>query len=90
MNYPGKFSSSTAEVCEPLGKLIHQRESGQGTACSRACIMAVVFYSEKEQLYIETDVPVLAFRASLVQMRDRMHLPGNEAPDNAALWPIVF
>ena len=32
----------------------------------------------------------MGLRASLMKARDGMQLPRNEAPDNAALWLIVF
>ena len=50
----------------------------------------MAFYNEKEQLYLETDVSGVSLRASLLPVRDKMWLPRNKAPDNAALWTVAF
>ena len=46
----------------------------------------MAFYNEKEQLYLETEyVSVVSLGASLLNMRNGMQFPRNEAPDNTAL-----
>ena len=50
----------------------------------------MVFYNEKEQLYLETDASGVGLGASVLHMRDRMWFPRNEAPDRSVLWQIVF
>ena len=45
----------------------------------------MVFYSEKEQLYLETDTSGVGIGESLQQVRDVMQFPRNEAPHNAVL-----
>ena len=50
----------------------------------------MVFYNEKVQLYLETDVSGVYLGASLLQVRDRMQFPRNKSPNNAALWLIAF
>ena len=46
----------------------------------------MVFYNEKEQLYLETN----ALGASLLQVRDSIWFLRNEAPNSAALLPMEF
>ena len=48
------------------------------------------FYNGKEQLYPETDALGVDLGASLLQMRDDMLFPKNEAPVNAMMWPVAF
>ena len=50
----------------------------------------MAFYNENLQLYLEKDVLGASLRANLFQKRDRIQFPGNEAPDNAAMWSIEF
>ena len=47
----------------------------------------MVFYMEKEQLYLETEIGP---GSNILQVKERMWLPWNEAPDNAALYPIML
>ena len=49
----------------------------------------MVFYNEKEQLYLETDVLGVGLGASILHVTDEMQFPKNEAPDNAVMWPIA-
>ena len=65
INYLGKFSSSTAEVCESLRKLMSTKtEWTQNATCqkmfdkARAIIKedaCMKFYDETKQVYKETD-----------------------------------
>ena len=48
------------------------------------------FYNERDWLYLETDVLGVRLGASLVQVRDRIQSPKDEASDTSALWPITF
>ena len=98
INYLGKFSPSPAEVGELLRKLISPKckwawnntyynvhDRGKNIIKKTA---AKAFYSEKEQLYLATDVSGLGLGASLLQVWDRMQFPKNEVPKNAVLQPI--
>ena len=49
---------------------------------------SMAFCNEKEQLYLETDMLGVGLGASLLQVRDRMWLSKNEAPENTGLCPI--
>ena len=84
----------TVEVYEPLRKLASSRVSGCGIAHTSTSITekrhSVALYNEKVQPFIETNVLGLGLRASLLQVRDGMQFPKNEAPNNAALQPIAF
>ena len=40
------------------------------------------------QMYLETDALGVGLRASLLQTRDEVRFPKNEAPNNVALWPV--
>ena len=44
----------------------------------------MVFYNEKEQLYLETDPLDVGLIVGLLLVRDRMWLPKNETSENAA------
>ena len=48
------------------------------------------FYNKSEQLYLETHISGVSLRPSFLQVRNGMPFPRNEAPDNAALWPVVL
>ena len=50
----------------------------------------MVFHNEKEQLYLGRDALGVGLGAGLLKVRDGMQFQRNEAPNNAALWPIVF
>ena len=52
--------------------------------------MQLAFYDKKDLLYLETDALGVGLAASLLQVRDRMQFPENEALDNAALQSIAF
>ena len=43
------------------------------------------FYNENKQMYLETDVLGISLVAGLLQARDGIQLPRDEAPDNSAL-----
>ena len=76
----GKFSPSTAEVCKPLQKLISPkcewtRNDTYQNLYNRAKVKknaTIMFYNEKEQLYLETDILCVGLGASLLQVRDGM------------------
>ena len=52
--------------------------------------VSMAFFNEKEQLYLETDVSGVSLKATLLQARDGMQFPKDEASNNMALQPIVF
>ena len=48
------------------------------------------FYSEKKDLFLETDALGVALEAALLQIRDNTVWQQGTAPDNTILQPIVF
>ena len=70
--------NSTYQYLYDRGKYIIKRD------------MTTAFYNEKEQLHLERDVLDVDHRASLLQARNGMQFPRNEAPNNAALWSKAF
>ena len=52
--------------------------------------MSIVFYSEKEQPYLETGANGVGLRASLLQVREGMQFPKDEASNNMALANRYF
>ena len=51
---------------------------------------SMAIYNKKEQLYLEKDTSCVCHRESLLQVRDGMQVPKDEAPNNMAPWPIAF
>ena len=47
---------------------------------------SMAFYKEKEQLYIQAKTMGVNVITGLLQGRDRIGFPKDEAPDNMALW----
>ena len=48
------------------------------------------FYTEKEQIHLETDASRSGLKSSLLLVRDEMQFPKDESPSIIALWLIVF
>ena len=49
----------------------------------------MALYNEKEQACLETDTMGVSPGASILQAKDRMQFPKDEAPVNMALWSIL-
>ena len=47
--------------------------------------MTTVFYKEREQLYLETDVVHVRMEANFLHVTAQMQLQRNETPNNAVL-----
>ena len=91
MNYLEKFISATWKTSIIKNKWIWNISNLYDRA--KAIIKkdaTVEFYNEKEQMYLEIDGSSVGLGANLVQVRDGMWFPKNEAPNIAALWPIAF
>ena len=50
----------------------------------------MTFYTEKEQLYPETDTLCFGLGASQLQIRNGMQFPRNETPENTEMQPVAF
>ena len=89
INYLGKFSPRTGEVCESLRKLMSAKafEDAKAIIKEDACMK---FYNETKPLYIGTDVSGVGLGAALLQTGDNMSYQRDEAPDNSILRSSTF
>ena len=100
INYLGKFSPGTVEVCEPLRKLTSTRVAWTWNASNqqmfnkaKSLIKAEVcmkFYDDTKPLYLETDASGVGLGAALLQLCNNTSCQKGMAPDNTNLHPIVF
>ena len=95
INYLGKFSPRTVEVCESLRKLTSAKgklmwnatypkmfEEAKAIIKEDACMK---FYNETKPLYIETDVSGAGLGAALLQTRDNISCHRDDAPVSSIL-----
>ena len=100
INYLGKFSPGTVEVCEPLRKLTSSKMTWTWNASyqqlfekAKSLIKADVcmkFYDDTKPLYLETDASGVGLGAALLQLHDNTTCQKGMAPDNIILCPIAF
>ena len=100
INYLGKFSPGTAEVCEPLRKLTSTRVAWTWNASyqqmfnkAKSFIKAEVcmkFYDGTKLLYLEKDALGVGLEATLLQLHDNTACQKGTAPDNTNFHPIAF
>ena len=100
MNYLRRLFTSATTVWESLWKLISSKCNWTWNSINQKLydkakntIMknpTMLFYNEKQQLYLEIDASGVILVASVLQMRDRRWFPRNEAPDNTVLQPKTF
>ena len=100
INYLGKFSTGTAEVCKPLQKLTSSRTMWMWNASyqqlfdkAKSLLKAEVsmkFYDDTKPLYLETDASRVGLGVALLQLLNNMTCQKSMAPDNTILWPIAF
>ena len=100
INYLGKFSPDTAEVCKLLCKLTSCKMRWTWNASyqqmfdkAKSIIKADVcmkFYNDTKPLYLETDVSGVGLGAALLQLHDNTVCQKGMAPDNIILCPIAF
>ena len=77
INYLGKFSPGTADVCDPLHKLTSSKATLTWNASyqslfnkAKLCIksdMCMKFYDDAKMLYLETDISRVGLGAALLQ-----------------------
>ena len=99
INYLGKFSPSTAEVCESLRKLTSAKREWTWNATyqkmfdkAKAIIKGDVFmklYDKTRPLYIETDASGVGLGAALLQS-SKTSCHRDIVPDNSIDRPTVF
>ena len=100
INYLGKFSPGTAEVCEPLRKLTSTRVAWTWNTSyqqmfnkAKSLIKAEVcmkFYDDTKPLYLETDASGVGLGVTLLQLHNNTACQKGMAPDNTNLHPIAF
>ena len=100
MNYLMKYSPLTAEECEPLRNSHHQKWVDMEQYLSKPiwksqdyhkkeCNHAILQW-ERGAIARKLMHCVLVSEQVFLQVRDGMQFPRNEAPNNAAFWPVVF
>ena len=100
IDYLGKFSPGTADVCDPLQKLTSSRMMWMWNASyqqlfdkAKSLIKAEVcmkFYDDTKPLYLKTDVSGVGLGAALLQLCNDTACQRDMAPDNVSLRPITF
>ena len=100
INYLGKSSPGTAEVCKPLCKLTSCKSTWTWNASyqqlfanAKSIIKADVymkFYDNSKPLYLETGASGIGLGSALLQLHDKTVCQKGVAPQNIALCPIVF
>ena len=100
INYLGKFSPGTAEVCKLLCKLTSNKMTWTWNASyqqlfnkAKSIVKADVcmkFYNDGKPLYLETDVSGVSLGAALLQLCNNMVCQKGMATDNITLHPIAF
>ena len=100
INYLGKFSPGTTDVCDPLWKLTSSKVTWTWNASYQELFdkakslikvdMCMEFYKDTKLLYLETDSSQVGLGAALLQMRKGTTCQKDVAPDNTILCPIAF
>ena len=100
INYLGKFSSGTADVCDPLCKLTSSKAIWTWNASYQALFnkaklliksdMCMTFYDVTKLLYLETDASGVGLSAALLQMHEGTTCQKDTVPDNTILHPTAF
>ena len=100
INYLGKFSPGTAEVCEPLQKLTSSKmmwtwnaSYQQLFAKAKSLIkvdICMKFYNDIKLLYLETNVSGVGLRVALLQLHDNTTCQKGMAPDSTILCHIAY
>ena len=100
INYLGKFSPGTTDVCDPLCKLTPSKVTWTWIASYQALFnkakslikvdMCMKFYDDTKPLYLETDTSGVGLSMASLQMCIGTACQKAVAPDNTNLHPIVF
>ena len=100
INYLGKLSPDTAEVCEPLCKLTSSKMTWTWNTSYQQLFdkvksimkadVCMKFYDDAKPLYLETDTSGVSLGAALLQLCDNTVCQKGIAPDNITLHPIAF
>ena len=100
INYLGKFSPGTADVCDPLHMLTSNKVSWTWNASYHDLFdkvkslikadMCMKFYDDTKPLHLGTDASGVGLGAALLQMCQETTCQKDVAPDNTILHPIAF
>ena len=100
INYLGKFSPGTADVCDPLGKLTSSKVSWTWNASYQELFtkakslikadMCMKFHNDTKPLYLEAGVSRVGLGAALLQLHEGAMCQKDVVPDNTILCPIAF
>ena len=100
VNYLGKFSSGTAEVCDLLQKLTSSKVTWTWNASYQSLFikakllikseMCMKFYDDTKPLYLKTDASGVGLGATLLQTQEGTTCQKDMVPDNTIMHPIVF
>ena len=100
INYLGKFSPGTVDMCDPLSKMTLSKETWTWNApyqslFSKAKLlikadMCMKFYDDTKPLYPKTDASRVGLGAALLQTQEGTTCQKDMVPDNIILHPIVF
>ena len=100
INYLGKFCSGTADVCDPLCKLMSSKVTWTWNTSYQSLFnkaklliksdMCMKCYDDTEPLYLETDASRVCLGAALLQTQVGTTCQKDTVPDNTILHPIAF
>ena len=100
INYLGKFSAGTADVCDLLCKLTSSKAAWTWNASYQSLFnkaklliksdMCMKFYDDTKPLYLETDTSGVGLGAALLQTQEGTTFQRDTVPDNTILHPIAF
>ena len=100
INYLGKFSQGTADVCDPLYKLMSSKVIWTWKASFLALFnkaklliksdMCMKFYDDTKLLYLETDALGVGLSAALLQISKGTTCQKDIGPNNTILCPFMF
>ena len=100
INYLGKFSPGTADVCDPLCKLTSSKATWTWNASYQSIFnkaksliksdMCIKFYDDTKPLYLERDASGVGLGAALLQTWEGTTCQKDTLPDNTILCSITF
>ena len=99
INYLGKFSPGTADICDPLHKLTLNKVTWTWNASYLSLFnkvklliksdMCMKFYDDTKLLHLETDASRLGLGAAQLQTYEGTTCQKDTVPDNTILHPIA-
>ena len=100
INYLGKFSPGTADICDPLHKLTSSKVTWTWNASYQELFdkakslikadMCMKFYDDTQPLYLETDASRVGLGVALLQMHEGTTCQKDIVQDNTILHPTAF